>query len=187
MRFICVVDPKAASHNLQVLRAYGAEIDYVAEPDPESGEFLQARLNRVKALLGQIDNAFWPNQYANAENWGSHYCTTMDEIATALSGAIDFIFIATSTCGTIRGCGEYVRDHDLKTRVIAVDAVGSLIFSDERGKRMIPGLGAGLRPPLCDMSLIDEFVHVTDLDCVVGCRRLVAREAILAGGSSGGC
>jgi cysteine synthase A len=29
-------------------------------------------------------------------------------------------------------------------------------------------------------------VHVTDLDCVVGCRLLVQREAILAGGSSGG-
>jgi cysteine synthase A len=27
---------------------------------------------------------------------------------------------------------------------------------------------------------------VSDLDCVVGCRRLVRREAILAGGSSGG-
>jgi len=29
-------------------------------------------------------------------------------------------------------------------------------------------------------------VHVSDVDCVVGCRRLVSREAILAGGSSGG-
>jgi cysteine synthase A len=27
---------------------------------------------------------------------------------------------------------------------------------------------------------------VSDLDCVVGCRRLLRREAILAGGSSGG-
>jgi cysteine synthase A len=43
-----------------------------------------------------------------------------------------------------------------------------------------------LRPPLCEPSLIDECVHVSDLDCVVGCRRLMEREAILAGGSSGG-
>jgi cysteine synthase A len=34
--------------------------------------------------------------------------------------------------------------------------------------------------------MIDECIYVTDLDCIVGCRRLVEREAILAGGSSGG-
>jgi cysteine synthase A len=74
----------------------------------------------------------------------------------------------------------------MRTRVMAVDALGSLIFSDVKAKRMIPGLGAGMRPPLCDLSLVDECLHVSDLDCVAGCRKLVMREAILAGGSSGG-
>jgi len=186
LRFICVVDPKTASQNLKVLRAYGADIDYVSEPDPVTGEFLQARIDRVQNLLGQIENAFWPNQYANPNNPGAHYRTTMDEIAQALDGQVDFLFVATSTCGTIRGCGEYVRDHRMPTRIVAVDAVGSLIFADLKAKRLIPGLGAAMRPPLCELSLISECVHVTDLDCIVGCRRLVDREAILAGGSSGG-
>lgn len=186
LRFLCVVDPKTAPANLRVLRAYGAEIDLVQEPDPESGEFLQARLNRVRELLGRSEDAFWPNQYANLKNSGVHYDTTMPEVATTLGGRVDFLFVATSTCGTIRGCGEYIRDHGLATRVIAVDAVGSLIFSPVKSKRLIPGLGAGLKPPLCDVSMIDECVHVTDLDCIAGCRRLVACEAILAGGSSGG-
>jgi len=140
----------------------------------------------VQSLVGQIENAFWPNQYANEHNSGSHYRTTMNEVAVALDGKIDFMFIATSTCGTIRGCGDYARDHGLKVRMIAVDAVGSLIFTNQKAKRMIPGLGAGIKPPLCDLSVIDECVLVTDLDCILGCRRLVAREAILAGGSSGG-
>ncbi|MEA2695553.1 MAG: N-(2-amino-2-carboxyethyl)-L-glutamate synthase [Acidobacteriota bacterium] len=186
LRFICVVDSKTTAVNLQVLRAYGAEIDVVTEPDPETGELLQARLKRVQELIGQIESSFWPNQYESAKNSESHYSTTMHEIATALGGKVDFLFVPTSTCGTIRGCGEYVRDHGLATRVIAVDAFGSLIFSNIRAKRMVPGLGAGLRPPLCEPSLIGECVHVTDLDCVVGCRRLIEREAIFAGGSSGG-
>ena len=185
LRFLCVVDPKTAPANLRMLRAYGAEIDLVTEPDPESGELLQARLNRVRELLGRFGNAFWPNQYANLKNPGSHYGTTMHEVALALDGRVDFLFVATSTCGTVRGCGEYIRDHGLATRVVAVDAVGSLIFSDVKARRLIPGLGAGLRPPLCDPSVIDECVHVDDLECISGCRRLVAREAILAGGSSG--
>ena len=185
LRFICVVDTRTSEQNLRVLRAYGAEIDLVTEPDPVSGELLQARLHRVQALLREIEGAFWPNQYSNWNNPGAHYHTTMHEVATALGGKVDVLFVATSTCGTIRGCAEYIRDHGLPTRVVAVDALGSLIFSTQRAKRLIPGLGAGLRPPLCEPSLIDQFTLVTDLDCVVGCRQLVAREAILAGGSSG--
>jgi N-(2-amino-2-carboxyethyl)-L-glutamate synthase len=186
LRFICVVDPKASTQNLKILRAYGAEIDLVAEPDPETGEFLPARFKRVRTLLQQVENSFWPNQYENTNNPRTHYLTTMHEIVTALNGRLDYLFVGTSTCGTIRGCAEYVRDHALLTQVVAVDAVGSLIFSDVREKRLLPGLGAGLKPPFCDTALIDRYVHVSDLECVVGCRRLVIREAFLAGGSSGG-
>jgi N-(2-amino-2-carboxyethyl)-L-glutamate synthase len=189
LRLICVVDAKASKQNIAILEAYGAQIDYVAEPDPATGEFLQARLNRVRDLVADIPGAFWPNQYANERNSGSHYRTTMHEVATALDGKVDFVFCATSTCGTVRGCGEYVRDHreqGLSTRVVAVDAKGSLIFSDEKAKRMFPGMGAGLRPPLCDLRFIDDFILVSDLECVAGCRRLVRREGILSGASSGG-
>lgn len=186
LRFICVVDPKASPQNLRVLRAYGAEIDLVPEPDPETGEFLKARLDRVRQILGERPDAVWPNQYESLLNPGSHFRTTMHEVAAALDGRVDVLFVGTSTCGTIRGCAEYVRDHGLKTRVVAVDALGSRIFSDVEAKRRLPGLGAGIHPPLLDRGLVDEVVHVTDLDCVAFCRRLVVREAILAGGSSGG-
>jgi cysteine synthase A len=82
-----------------------------------------------------------------------------------------------------------VRDRRLPTRIIAVDAVGSLIFpgaGSSPGGRMIPGLGAGIRPPLCDPSLVHAVIHVNDIECIRSCRRLAKREAILAGGSSGG-
>ena len=71
LRFICVVDPKASSFNLKILELYGAEVDMVLAPDPISGEFLQARLERVQLLQRQIPNSFWPNQYANLENSGA--------------------------------------------------------------------------------------------------------------------
>ncbi len=186
LRFICVVDSKTTETNLRIMRAYGAEIDFVAEPDPATGELLPARVHRVEELLRRIEKSFWPNQYANRKNSDSHYQTTMREVVAALDGRIDVLFVPTSTCGTLRGCSEYLRGHGLRTRVIAVDAFGSLIFSDVKAQRMVPGLGAGLRPPLYDPSLIDDFVQVNDLDCVVGCRRLMAREAVFAGGSSGG-
>jgi N-(2-amino-2-carboxyethyl)-L-glutamate synthase len=186
LRFICVVDPKATRQNLRMLEAYGAEVDLVERPDPVSGEFLQARIQRVKSLLSLIPGSFWTNQYANEMNSLSHYATTMHEIASALEGEVDFLFCATSTCGTIRGCSEYVHDHGMRTHVVAVDAVGSRIFSDTPGPRLIPGIGSGIRPGLLRPGLVQRCVHVTDLDCVIGCRRLVQSEGILAGGSSGG-
>jgi cysteine synthase A len=187
LRFICVVDSKTTVTNRQLLEAYGAELELVEQPDPETGELLQARLNRVHQLLQEHPGAHWPNQYANEQNSSAHFRTTMREIDRALQGRVDFLFVATSTCGTLRGCWDYIRTHGLSTRLIAVDAAGSRIFEDAPRIRRIPGLGAGIVPPLFPgRDQVPLFEHVTDVDCVVGCRRLVRREALLVGGSSGG-
>ena len=184
LRFICVVDPKATMQNVRLLKAYGAQVDVVQEPDEVTGEYLQARITRVKSLLKSADNTFWPNQYSHRFNSIAHH-QTMREIVTALDHEVDYLFAATSTCGTIRGCAEYVRDHNLSTRIFAVDAIGSVIFGGVSGKRLIPGHGAAVRPALYQPDVAECCIHVSDLDCVVGCRRLVRDEAILAGGSSG--
>jgi len=184
LRFICVVDPKATVQNVRLLKAYGAEVDVVQEPDKRTGEYLQARLNRVKDLLDSTENTFWPNQYSHRYNPIAHY-QTMHEVVTELGGEVDYLFCATSTCGTIRGCAEYAREHKLPTKIFAVDAVGSVIFGGENRKRLIPGHGAAVRPALYQPDVAERCIHVTDLQCVVGCRRLVRDEAILAGGSSG--
>jgi 2,3-diaminopropionate biosynthesis protein SbnA len=183
LRFICVVDPKTTAQNIRLLRAYGAEVDVVKAPDPTTGEYLQARIARVEALRRSLGHSFWPNQYANLYNPIAHH-RTMGEIAAALDGRVDYLFCATSTCGTLRGCVEYVTQHGLPTKVFAVDALGSVIFGGRGAKRLIPGHGAAIRPQLYEPALA-ECVHVSDPECVVGCRRLVKYEAILAGGSSG--
>jgi cysteine synthase A len=184
LRFICVIDPKTTTQNMTLLKAYGAEVDMVLEPDETTGEYLQARLNRVKSLLGSMKNTFWPNQYSHRYNPIAHH-QTMHEIVTELNGEVDFFFCATSTCGTIRGCAEYVQRHKLATRIFAVDAVGSVIFGGVNAKRLLPGHGSAMRPALYHPYLAERCIHVTDLECVLGCRRLVRHEAILAGGSSG--
>src|SRR5689334_1896963 len=102
LKFICVVDPKTTAQNIRLLEAYGTKIDKVTRPDPRTGEYLQARLNRVQELQATMKHAFWPNQYANLNNSDAHH-QTMQEIIDVL-GDIDMVFCATSTCGTLRGC-----------------------------------------------------------------------------------
>jgi cysteine synthase A len=51
---------------------------------------------------------------------------------------------------------------------------------------LLPGHGAAIQPQLYQDGLADDCIQLTDLECIVGCRRLVRQESILAGGSSGG-
>lgn len=189
LRFICVVDTRTTAQNVAIMRAYGAEIELVDAPDPSGGGFLRARIARVRAIVESVPHAFWPDQYGNVHNALAHR-RTMHEIVAALDREVDVLFCPTSTCGTIRGCADYAREHALATTIVAVDAVGSVIFGPSGSatapaRRLIPGHGAAVRPALYRDGVADACVHVSDLECVAGCRRLVASEGILAGGSSG--
>lgn len=187
LRFRCLVDPKVTQQNVDILAAYGAEIEMIEHSDPESGEYLPAKLKRVNQILAEVNNSFWVNQYASPENSGAHYRSTVKEILRDLDGRmLDYLFIATATCGTLRGCLDFLVDHGYPTRVVAVDALGSQIFSNIKHDRLVPGLGSAICPALTPTEGIYKSVYVNDIDCIVGCRRLATSEAILAGGSSGG-
>jgi pyridoxal-phosphate dependent enzyme len=146
---------------------------------------IDMRAARVQELLRVIPNGFWPNQYANARNAESHHRTTIEEIVRDC-GEVDYLLVAASTCGTLRGCHDYLRENRLRTRLIAVDALGSVIFGGEKQKRLLPGMGAAMTPPLCPSGAIERVIYASDLESIVGCRRLLLRESIFAGASSGG-
>jgi cysteine synthase A len=181
---ICVVDSRITPQHRTLLRAFGATIDEVVIPDPATGELLPARLRRVQELLELTRPSFWPNQYANLANAQAHTITCA-EIFAQLGSAPDYIFCATGTCGTLRGCADYVRRQGAPTKLIAVDAVGSRIFGQPPQRRLIPGLGSAIRPPLVEGLALDRVVHISEMEAVTGGRRLLDTEAILAGGSSG--
>ncbi|MEU6815475.1 2,3-diaminopropionate biosynthesis protein SbnA [Streptomyces sp. NPDC046860] len=186
LRFVCVVDARTTEQNIAILRAFQAQVEVIGRAEAPDGDFLSARLRRVSELVRSIPHAYWPNQYANPLNPAAHR-QTMHEIATALDGNVDYMFCATSTGGTLRGCAEYIREAGLSTTLVAVDAEGSAIFGPPLGERLLPGHGASAKPPLLDGNVIraHEVVRVSDMETVVACRRLTVGEGLLAGGSSG--
>ena len=179
---IIVVDPKANNHTLKILKAYGVRVDVVEKPS-EDGGYLGSRLKRVEELLKEIPNSVWTNQYGNNANPMAHHIT-MSEIVEKLPD-VNYVFSATSTCGTLMGCASYIKANHIPTKLIAVDAEGSVIFGKKLKERFIPGHGAGLPSKFLNKKDVDDVVHISDKECVSGCLQLLKTESILAGGSSG--
>jgi len=186
LKLICVVDTRTTQQILRILKAYGADVSLVSEPQPGTDSLLGSRKLRVQQLLASIPDSYCPDQYANPNNFAAHYLSTMPEIINALNSHVDYVFLATSTSGTLRGCAEYIRDHKLSTKIIAVDAIGSVIFGDKPQARLLPGHGAAEKSKLHLDGLADDVVLISDWDCITGCHNLIRQEAVLAGASSGG-
>jgi len=181
-QFVCVTDPRCNLSTRRLMEALGSQVHTITEPDANSG-FLGARINYVRALCGSDSRYVWLNQYTNPNNWKAHYRTTAPEIAAAFP-RLDVLFVGAGTTGTLMGCARFFRQWPRPVRVIAVDAVGSVTFGGPPGRRMIPGLGTSVRPPMLDETCVDEVIRVEEPDTVRACHRL-ARRGFLFGGSTG--
>ena len=97
---------------------------------------------------------------------------------------LDVLFVGAGTTGTLMGCARYFRKWHRPVRIVAVDTVGSVTFGGAPGRRMIPGLGMAVPPPLLDESYVDEVVRVEEVDTIRACHRMASR-GFLFGGSTG--
>jgi len=180
--FLCVTDSRCNLSTRLLMEALGSEVHVIAEPDPVGG-FLGARINYVRERCAEDECYVWLNQYSNPNNWQAHFRTTAPEIARTFPH-LDVLFVGAGTTGTLMGCAHYFREWHRPVRIVAVDSVGSVTFGGPPGCRMIPGLGAGVRPPLLDESFVDEVILVEEPDTIRTCHRLASR-GFLFGGSTG--
>ncbi len=185
LQFTCVIDERTSEHTVDVLQSLGANIVRVSSDDLKGGEtLLEGRLRILKHIVETQRNVYWTNQYANPAN-SEAYAMMMEEICARLGKEPDYIFCATGTCGTIRGCSDHIQKAGLHTKVIAVDAIGSVIFGGKPEPRLLPGHGAALKPDLFRGGMCEEVIHINEKEAVTGCHKLRDSEAIFAGGSSG--
>jgi N-(2-amino-2-carboxyethyl)-L-glutamate synthase len=182
-RFLCVTDLRCNLSTRRLMAALGSQVHVITEPDANGGGLLGARLAYIRALCASDDRYVWLNQYTNENNWKAHYRTTAPAIAGQFP-RLDVLFIGAGTTGTLMGCARYFREWHPSVRIVAVDTVGSVTFGGAPGRRMIPGLGMAVPPPLLDKSYVDEVVRVEEVDTVRACHRL-ARRGFLFGGSTG--
>ncbi len=182
-RFTCVTDPNASSSHLAIMHRLGVQVVVVKQRDARGG-YLGERLKYIAERLREDPTLIWTNQYANTANSDAHYERTAAAILREFT-RVDFLFVGAGTTGTLMGCVRRFRQDSPSTRIVAVDAVGSVTFGCGAGPRRIPGIGASQRPSLFNPAGIDSLMLIDERDAIHTCRTLAANHGLLVGGSTG--
>jgi cystathionine beta-synthase len=183
-RCIFVMPDKMSQEKISLLRAYGAEVIICPTAvEPESPESYYSVSDR---LAEEIPGGFKPNQYANMANPRAHYETTGPEIWEQTGGDLDAVVIALGTGGTVSGVARYLKEQNPNVRVVGADPEGSIYSQpDDVHPYLVEGIGEDFYPTTMDLSLIDDFVTVSDRDSFLTARRMAREEGLLVGGSGG--
>jgi N-(2-amino-2-carboxyethyl)-L-glutamate synthase len=182
-RFLCVTDPNTSPLSLDIMRAMGTDIIEVDWRDSNGG-YLGSRISYVQEQVALDPGLVWLNQYANPANRLVHDRMTAAAI-TAEIPDVDYLFVGAGTSGTLMGCVSHFRDVSPATKIIAVDAFGSVSFGSPAGPRFIPGIGTSRRPEILRPDSVDDVVLISEPDTVRTCRWLAGRHGLFVGGSTG--
>jgi N-(2-amino-2-carboxyethyl)-L-glutamate synthase len=184
IRFMAIVDVTISDETLARIQDQEADVEIVRHPD-STGGFLLSRLERVREICASSHRYVWTNQYENMANPLAHFTTTAPELYSQMDHDVDAIFIAVSTGGTLAGIGRYFRQVSPRTKIIAVDAVGSVALGGPPGKRLVRGIGSSKASGFVTDDLYDRSYLISDAQAFATCKALKGSLGISVGGSGG--
>jgi cysteine synthase len=164
-----------------LLKAYGAQL--VLTPGPEG---MGGAIKKAEELITNTPNSFMPQQFKNLANPKVHRETTGPEIWTTTDGKVDILVAGVGTGGTITGIAQYIKPLKPSFKAVAVEPAASPVLSGgQKGSHKIQGIGAGFKPDVLKLDLVDEIFKVKDDDAIQTARQLALKEGMLVGISSG--
>ena len=120
------------------------------------------------------------NQFANPDNYKAHIKTTGPEIWKDTDGKITHFVSAMGTTGTIMGCSMYLKDKNVNIQIVGCQPTE---------ESSIPGIRRwpeAYLPKIFDASRVDRVIDIDQQDAIEKTRKLVQREGLFAGMSTGG-
>ncbi len=173
----------------KMLQAFGAKLVLTDGARGMSGAVAKAE----EIIAQDPSKYFMPQQFKNPANPEIHYKTTGPEIWNDTDGKIDIFISGVGTGGTITGVSRYIKQaKGKKIWSVAVEPIHSPVLTAIRngqepkpGPHKIQGIGAGFKPDVLDMSLVDEIATVSNEEALEYARRLHLEEGITCGISSG--
>jgi cysteine synthase len=174
-RVTIVMPDNMSLERRQLLRIFGAELVLT---DGALG--MRAAIDKARELVAKDSKYFMPDQFSNPANPLAHYETTGAEILEDFPyDKIDVFVCGIGTGGSICGISRRLRERYPAIRVVGVepypgDSIQGLKCMDESEV-----------PAVLDLSLITERVNVSSREAAAATRRLLDREGIFAGLSSG--
>ena len=164
-----------------LLKAYGAQLVLTPGPDGMGGA-----IKKAEELIAATPNSFMPQQFKNLANPKVHKETTGPEIWEDTDGKVDILVAGVGTGGTITGIAQFIKPQKPEFKTVAVEPAGSPVLSGgKKGPHKIQGIGAGFKPDVLKVDLIDEIFKVTDDQALETARQLAQQEGLLVGISSG--
>lgn len=180
-RLILTMPETMTVERRKILKALGAEI--VLTPGDRG---MIGAVEKAEELVNSTPNSFMPQQFMNLANPEIHRKTTAEEIWNDTDGRVDALVSGVGTGGTITGVSEVIKKRKPEFKAYAVEPTESAILSGgQPGSHKIQGIGAGFKPDILDMGLVDEVVKVNTEQAIETTRRLAREEGIFAGVSSG--
>ena len=181
--YACVlVMPESFSIERRItLRAFGAKLVLT---DPAKG--MRGAIEKANEIAAQIPDSFMPQQFMNPANPEIHRKTTAEEIWADTDGMADAIVAGVGTGGTITGVAQVMKARRPSFEAIAVEPTDSAVLSGGApGRHKIQGIGAGFKPEVLEMGLVDRVLQVKNEEAFEMARRLAREEGIFCGISSG--
>jgi len=181
IKVILTMPDNLSKERLTLMRSFGAKVVLTDKAYGMSGAIEEA-----KRIIERKEAKLMLNQFGNPSNPKAHELTTAYEILKDMNFDMDAVVLGIGTGGTITGIGRTLKKAIKGVKIFGIEPEESpYLTKGLSGTHSIEGIGAGFKPEVLDLSLIDDILTIRSAEARAFAKELALKESILGGPSTG--